>query len=145
MEKVIRARQAVDAMIRAAKNGEPLPEWAKFNIESKTINNSNNINILVDQDINIINNINTPENRKNYEGLYAKIYSDLTLAKALDWGVGGAFLYAAVRDFGYNKIAGEIHRIDHLRDMYFQDPVGIPEQRGKVFNSTIMKMRGKKR
>jgi hypothetical protein len=104
-----------------------------ININSSRNINSREFNTPVEKNINTIN--------RNYKGLYAKIHSDAAFLEAQSWKVDAPFLYAAVRDFGEYPVKEIIARLRRLADSYFRQGQPIPQQRGRLFNVEIHKLR----
>ena len=104
--------------------------------ESK-INIINNINL----EESLVNNIKTINTARDYSGLKAKVNSDPVFVMLQDWGVGAPFIYAAARDFGESRVKESAQRIAKLREGYFRQGFPIPQQRGRIFNKEMQKLR----
>lgn len=123
----MRARLERGGMMAQALKSEALYKESK-----------NNINNNINQEEKLVNNINRT---RDYHGLKAKVHSDPVFCLLQDWGVGAPFIYAAVRDLGEVRVKEVAQRIAKLRDGYFRQGSPIPQQRGRIFNKEMQKLR----
>ena len=73
------------------------------------------------------------------------LYADPAYRQALDWGVAEWLIHVCVRDYGRNKVRGEIFRISKYPDGYFKPQYGpVNQQRGKIFNVEMRKLKNAK-
>lgn len=143
-------RQKLAALIAAQKDGREIPaDIAMGGI--KTPAPLNNLNYISGDNLSNLTpskeiKLNTqPVNLNNLKGKgvpRVELYTDEALKKAMIWGVQEWLVQVCIRDYGLHIVKGIINRIYNLPEGYFKPQYGpIPQQRGKLFNNEMQKLK----
>lgn len=92
-----------------------------------------------------LNNLKASPEKKRGGVPRIQLFTDETLKKAIIWGVEEWLIQVCIRDYGEYTIKGQINRIHQIPDAYFKPQYGpIPQQRGRLFNKEMQKLKAKR-
>jgi len=147
------SRQKIEALCAAAREGKPLPEWAKLQSQ-RALNNLNSkssveFNPIEDKRSlpkqSNLNHLKAEQGKKQKGVPRLELYTDEILKKAMSWGVEEWLLQVCIRDYGLYTVKSQINRIYSMPEGYFKPKYGpIPQQRGRIFNKEMQKLKQSK-
>jgi hypothetical protein len=93
-----------------------------------------------------LNNLKSEPEKKRGGVPRLQLYTDATLKKTMEWGVEEWLVQVCIRDYGEYVVKGQINRIHQIPEGYFKPQYGpIPQQRGRLFNREMQKLKAKNR
>jgi hypothetical protein len=138
-------RQKLAALTAAVREGREIPAEAMLGAAIAPLNNLNynsGESLTPSRDIKLNPQSVNLNNLKGQGVPRVELYTDEALKKAMAWGVQEWLVQVCIRDYGLHIVKGVINRIYSLPEGYFKPKYGpIPQQRGRLFNTEMKKLR----